>query len=213
MATLKVVNTENKETGTVQVDDSVVSAKFRPGLLHQYVRMQLRARRQGTHSTLTRAEVSGSGAKPFRQKGTGQARQGTLIGPHQPGGGIAFGPKPRCYEVSMNKKAKLEALRGALSQKTYEKKLSVTEDFDIKSGKTKEAAKAVKAWGAKSVLLIGTFSDATIKSFQNLDNAKLLKPEGVNVYDVLNHDLVLLAKNSLDALKTRLATSSRKAVA
>src|SRR4051812_45433775 len=115
MVELKVLNEKNEAVGKEKAEDLIFKAKFKPSLLHDYVVMQRRAHRSGTHSTKTRAEVSGTGKKPFRQKGTGQARQGTLIGPHQPGGGIAFGPKPRDYTTRLNKKTKLEALRIALS--------------------------------------------------------------------------------------------------
>ncbi len=197
MSELKIINFKNEVVGKEKADESIFSAKFKPYLLHDYVVMQRRALRAGTHSTMTRAEVSGTGKKPFRQKGTGQARQGTLIGPHQPGGGIAFGPKPRDYTTVLNKKTKLEAVRVALSQKNYEGKLALVENFDIPSGKSKDAAKTVSGLKAKSVLIIGDVSEKTSRSVRNIPTIKALSPKGLNVFDVLNHDQVVITKGAL----------------
>lgn len=205
MAELKVVNSENKVVGAEQVDESLIKAKFRPHLLHDYVVMQMRGWRQGSHSTKTRAEVSGTGKKPFRQKGTGQARQGTLIGPHQPGGGIQFGPKPRDYSTKLNKKTKAEALRLSISQKNFEGKLVVIDEFEIKSGKTKDACKVLKKLGGESALICGSLSPETIRSLKNLPKTKNLTPGGLNVYDVLKHDRLIVTKEGLGALQKRLA--------
>jgi len=204
MAELKVVNIKNESVGKEQVDDSLLKSKFRPHLLHDYVVMQRRARRQGTHSTLTRAEVSGTGKKPFKQKGTGNARQGTLIGPHQPGGGIAFGPKPRSYKTTLNKKTRMEALRLALSQKNYEGNLILVDDFKITSGKTKDATKALANLNAPSALVVGKFSAETSRSMRNLTKVKAIAPETFNVYDVLNHKALILTKEALKALQEKL---------
>lgn len=205
MSELKLLNTKVEVVGKEKVDDSIFKAAYKPYLLHDYVVMQRRALRQGTHSTLTRAEVTGTGKKPFRQKGTGQARQGTLIGPHQPGGGIAFGPKPRCYATGLNKKTKAAALRVALSQKNYEGKISAIEDFVVPSGKTKDAAKLLSALKAKSVLIVGDVNDKTLRSIRNIPSAKVLSPKGLNVFDVLSHEQVLVTKSALGELTKRLA--------
>ncbi len=205
MAEITIKNLANGSVGKEVIDDSIVKATFNPTLLNDYVVMQRRALRQGTHSTKTRAEVSGTGKKPFRQKGTGNARQGTLIGPHQPGGGIAFGPKPRNYESSMNAKAKREALRGALSQKNYEGKLFAVEDFVVASGKTKDAWKTVASLGGRSYLVIGEFDAMTLRSAKNIQSLKLLSVKGLNVFDILKHDQVLLTKAAIKAVTERLA--------
>lgn len=204
MSDLKVFNLKNESVGSEKVDDSLVKASFRPHLLHDYVTMQRRAMRQGTASTKTRAEVSGSGKKPFRQKGTGNARQGTLIGPHQPGGGIAFGPKPRNYETRLNKKAKAEALRLSISQKHFEGKLIVIEDFKIASGKTKDAVKVLSNFKCQSAVIVGDFSPETLRSIKNLQKVKALVPKGVNVYDVLRHEHLFITKAGLKGLGERL---------
>jgi len=205
MAQIKVLNLKNQVVGEESVNDGLVSAKNRPYLMHDYVVMQRRAMRQGTHSTKTRAEVSGSGKKPFRQKGTGQARQGTLIGPHQPGGGIQFGPKPRDYSTKLNKKTRLEALKMAVSQKKHEGQLTLVDDFVITSGKTKDAAGAIKALKAgSSALLIGDFSAETKRAIRNLKGCDSLPPAGVNVYDVLRHKTLIVTKAGIRALEKRL---------
>jgi len=203
---LKVLNSSNEEVAKIDCNESIFKAPFKQYLLHDYVVMQRRARRQGTASTKTRAEVSGTGKKPFKQKGTGQARQGTLIGPHQPGGGIAFGPKPRDYTTQMNKKTKLEALRVAFSQKNYEGKLAILDSFEIKSGKTNEAFKALSQFSAKkSVLIIGIMSDMTKRAFRNLTTFKAVNPKAINVLDILKYDQVLLTKEALEIVNERLA--------
>lgn len=208
---LKVVNSKNESVGKQSAEDAIFKAPYKPYLLHDYVTMQRRALRQGTHSTLTRAEVSGTGKKPFKQKGTGHARQGTLIGPHQPGGGIAFGPKPRNYASKLNRSTRLEALRGALSQKNFEEKLAIIDGFDVKSAKTKEAAKIFDKFSKKSVLVIGNFSAETLRSVRNIPTCKALAPAGLNVFDILNHDQVLITKESLAAVVDRLKKAPTKA--
>ena len=203
MVALKILNLKNEVVGEEKVDAAIFKAPFKPFLLHDYVVMQRRALRQGTHSTKTRAEVSGTGKKPFRQKGTGNARQGTLIGPHQPGGGIQFGPKPRDYSSRLNKKAKMEAVRVALSQKNFEGKLAVVDKFDIASGKSKDAAKALAPWSKKSVLVVGEFSETTMRSVRNITFCKAILPAGLNVFDILHHDQVLIVKSSLGAINDK----------
>lgn len=201
---LKIVNAKNESVGKETVEEMIFKAPFRPYLLHAYVTMQRRALRQGTHSTLTRAEVTGTGKKPFKQKGTGHARQGTLIGPHQPGGGIAFGPKPRDYTKKMNRSARLEALRGAFSQKNFENKLAIIDSFEIKTGKTQDALKIFKKFSEKSVLVIGNFSPETLRSVRNMPCNKALSADGLNVFDILNHDQVLITKDALAKVTEKL---------
>jgi large subunit ribosomal protein L4 len=210
MSELKILNFKNEVIGKENADDTIFKTTFKPYLLHDYVTMQRRSLRQGTHSTKTRAEVSGTGKKPFRQKGTGQARQGTLIGPHQPGGGIAFGPKPRSYETDLNKKTKAEALRVALSQKHYEGKLALVENFDVPSGKTKDAVKLINGIKAKSVLIVADVSESSLRAVRNIPTAKALSPKGLNVFDLLKFEQVLLTKDALKQISTRLQKAAKK---
>lgn len=203
MAELELKDLKNKVLGKEKVDDSVFGLPLNKSLLNDFVIMQRRALRQGTHSTKTRAEVSGTGKKPFKQKGTGSARQGTLIGPHQPGGGIAFGPKPRTYSSDMNSKSKSKAVCVALSQKRYEGKLFVVENFEVASGKTKDAVKMLEAFKGKSYLVIGSTNKETVRSVRNLKNCKALSPLGLNVFDILKHDQVILTRTGLTQIVER----------
>ena len=129
---------------------------------------------------------------------------GVGIGPHQPGGGIAFGPKPRDYQTSLNKKTRMEALRVALSQKNFEGKIAIIDKFEIPSGKTKDAAKFVSLFKVKSVLVVGDVSAATLRSVRNIQNAKALSPKGLNVFDLLKFEQVLLTKEALSQVTERL---------
>ena len=203
MTELELRDFNNKVVGKEKVDADVFGLPLNKSLLNDFVIMQRRALRQGTHSTKTRAEVSGTGKKPFRQKGTGSARQGTLIGPHQPGGGIAFGPKPREYSSEMNAKAKGKAVCVALSQKRYEGKLFVVDNFEVSSGKTKDAVKKLEVFGGKSFLVIGDANKETSRSVRNLKNCKTLSPVGLNVFDILKHDQVILTRDGLSKIVER----------
>ncbi len=210
MSQFKIYNLKNEAVGTEDVSDTLVKAKFKPSLMHDYVTMQRRKMRQGTASTKTRAEVSGSGKKPFKQKGSGNARQGTLIGPHQPGGGIAFGPRPRSYETGLNKKAKSQGICQALSQKNFEGRLFILDDFQIKSGKTKEAVTALKKFKADSAVIVGNLSTETMRSLKNVPSIKGLSPAGVNVYDILRHDFLFVTKASIKELNDRVERTMTK---
>ena len=211
MATLEVKNSEGKAAGKVDVADEIIKTSYRPFLMHDYVVMQSRAKRAGTHSTKTRSEVALVGQKPFKQKGTGRARQGSLKGPHQYGGGVAFGPKPRSYESSLNAKAKKEAIRGALSQKNFESKLFAIESFEIDSGKTKDALKAFDKLGTLKCLLVGDFSEATKRATQNLRWVRMVSPAGLNVYDILLASEVYVTKDAWTAISERLKKKARAA--
>lgn len=204
MSELEIRNFKNELVSKQVVDPTVFMAKYKPSLLNDFVVMQRRALRQGTHSTKTRAEVSGTGKKPFKQKGTGSARQGTLIGPHQPGGGIAFGPKPRVYKSEMNAKARSEAIRGALTQRRRDGKILVVESFEVPTGKTKDALKMLSAFKAKSYCIVGDFDAVTMRSVRNVKTCKALSPSGLNVFDLLKHDQIILTRSGLEKTVTRL---------
>src|SRR5512134_1382493 len=147
MATLDVVTVENQKAGTVELSPAVFEAKVLPHLFHAEVRRQLAARRGGTHSTKNRAAVSGGGAKPWRQKGTGRARQGTTRAPQWAGGGVVFGPVPRSYEHALPKRVRRAALRAALSQKLHEGALTVLDSLALDAYSTKRVAAILKALG------------------------------------------------------------------
>jgi len=210
MAEIKIIDLKSgKENKGVKVDDSFFKLPLRRDLLNEYVTMQGRQWRQGTHSTKTRAEVSGTGKKPFRQKGTGNARQGTLRGPHQEGGGIAFGPKPRNYSTKLNKKTKKLAIKTAVSQKLYEKKLFAIENFEVSSGKTKDAAECLKKLDAKSCLIVGSFSEETLRSTKNIPNCKLISPGFINIRDLFLYEKCFLTLPALDSLNQYFAGTTK----
>jgi large subunit ribosomal protein L4 len=202
-----------KSQKKLSVSKEVFGASLRRDLLHSYVVMQGRKARQGTHSTKTRAEVSGTGKKPFRQKGTGNARQGTLIGPHQVGGGIAFGPKPRTYSSSMNKKTKQMAICSALSQKRFEERLAIYKEFEVATGKTRDAKKILSKFENDKVLMVGDFSEMTLRSLRNLKNVKVLSAFAINVRDVLLYDWVLISELALGTVVSQVVPQSKEKVA
>lgn len=210
---LPVYNANAKKTTDIEVPESVFKASFRSDLLHAAVVMQMRAQRQGTHSAKTRTEVNATGKKPFRQKGTGNARQGSLVGPHQEGGGVAFPPKPRSYETKLNKKQKREAIRAALTQKQYEENLVVLESLEIDSGKTRDAEKLLRLWSDRDVLMIGNFSETSLRALRNLSWCKVLPPEGVNVRDILKHKKVLLTKETVSWISEHFGVSGAERAA
>lgn len=211
MAELKVFDPKTgKSSSNVKGNDQIFKAPLRLDLLNEYVIMQRRAARSGTACTLTRAQVSGTGKKPFRQKGTGNARQGTLRGPHQYHGGVAWGPKPREYYADLNKKVKKEAIRVALSQKNFESKIAIVDSFDVGSGKTKDAVSQLNKFEAKSVLLVGDFSDLTLRAIKNAPHAKALKVTALNVKDVLAHDWLILTKAAFEWCEKNLSVKAKK---
>ena len=195
--------------GTVELDDSIFAVKVSVPLMHQVVTAQLAAARSGTHSTKTRAEVRGGGAKPWRQKGTGRARHGSTREPQWKGGGVAFGPKPRDHSVSVPKKMKAAALRSALSDRAREGSVLVVDGLSFDKPKTKDAVASLKAWGADGkVLLVLTLDDINVAyAFRNLPKVHVIAEHQLNVYDVLNADKVVFMKGALDVFQTRVGKS------
>lgn len=209
MATFDVVNAQGQKVRAIELDDSVFSADIKEHVLWEVVKQQLAARRQGTHSTLHRGEVRGGGKKPFRQKGTGQARQGSTRAPNHVGGAKVFAPKPRDYEYTLPKKVKQAALRSALSLRAKEKKLVILEDVNFEVPKTKQAVALLKAIGGDKTLLVASGdSTALAKSMRNLDSAKYLAVEGLNTYDILKHPSLILTEKTAKAIESRLSLRS-----
>jgi large subunit ribosomal protein L4 len=209
MATFDVVNAQGQKVRAIELDDSVFSADIKEHVLWEVVKQQLAARRQGTHSTLHRGEVRGGGKKPFRQKGTGQARQGSTRAPNHAGGAKVFSPKPRDYEYSLPKKVKQAALRSALSLRAKEKKLIILEDVSFEAPKTKQAVALLKAVGVNKALLVASGeSTALAKSMRNLESAKYLAVEGLNTYDILKHPSLILTEKTAKAIESRLSLRS-----
>ncbi len=204
MAKIEVKNLDGKTVGDVELDDAVFGVEVNEHLLWESVKQQRANRRAGTHFTKRRSEVRGGGKKPYKQKGTGNARQGSIRAPHYVGGGSVFGPKPRDYSYSMPKKAMAGALRSALSLRTKESKLVVVEDFALDAIKTARVAKVLAALGAQSALIVDGENEKLAKSARNLGAAKYLAQDGLNVYDVLNHETLILTRPVVEAITKRL---------
>lgn len=209
MATIDVKSLDGKKVGSVDLDDSVFGVEVNEHLLWEVVKAQRAKRRAGTHSTKRRDEVRGGGKKPYKQKGTGNARQGSTRAPHYVGGGKVFTPKPRDYEYHVPKKVMAGALRSALSLRAKEQKLVVVDSFTLDAPKTKLVNKAIKAFGGASALLVDGQNETLKKSTRNLQHAKYLAPEGLNVYDVLDHETLIMSRSTLDAVTARLKGTPR----
>lgn len=203
MATLTVYNWDKKKVGDVEVPDAVFGQPVRKDILHTVVRWQLACRRQGTAMTKTKGLVSGGGKKPFKQKGTGSARQGSSRSPLMPGGGTMFGPEPRSYAYSLPKKVRQAGLRSALSLLAKEGRLHIVDELSS-TGKTKELAKNLENFGLKkAVLLDGTANEKMARAARNLPKFRYYGTEGLNVYDLLKFDNAILAKGSIAKIVER----------
>ena len=190
MPNVKVFDMAGKEVGEITLSDVIFGAEIKGAVLHAAVRTYLMNQRQGTQSTLTRSEVSGGGRKPWRQKGTGRARQGSTRSPQWTHGGIALGPKPRSYRTSLNKKTKRLALISALTDKFNNGKLIVVDDIKLETYKTKEMVKMFAALGAerKPLVVLPEVDSFVVKSCANIPGAKTCLYNTINVYDILNAD-------------------------
>lgn len=208
MALVKVYNLKKQEVGEIDLPDSVFKAEVSSAIIHQAVVTQLAGRRRGTASTKTKAEVRGGGKKPFRQKGTGNARQGSSRSPLMPGGGESFGPKPRDYFKTFPKKMAQAAMRSALSDKFGSERLIVIDEFKLKA-KTKEVASVIATFGFGKALIVDGDNKSLELASRNLEKAKFLRTEGVNVYDVVNHEWLVISKKAAQALSERLTGEKR----
>jgi large subunit ribosomal protein L4 len=216
MAKLQMKKAGGKGGGSVELDPAVFEAKVLPHLFHAEVRRQLATRRAGTHSTKNRAGVSGGGIKPWRQKGTGRARQGTIRAPQWAGGGIVFGPVPRSHEHTLPKKVRRAALRGALSLRLREERLTVVEGLALEAPRTKLLLGALQALGleGESLLLVIEAADPNLElAARNLPRVDVLRAAGLNVYDVLRHERLLLTSGALEAIHRRLGDAPGEASA
>jgi len=201
MPDFDVLNTGGSAAGSVSGPDHLFGVDPNVAVMHQVVTAQLAARRQGTHSTKTRAEIRGGAAKPWRQKGTGRARAGSLNAPHWRGGGVAMGPKPRKYNQRTPKKMIRLALASALSDRANDGKVRVLDDFGIASPKTKDAIKVlsqIDVWG-KILVVVGPEDAAADKSFANLVGVQTITQDQLNTYDVLVNDFIVFTKDSFAA--------------
>lgn len=199
MPNIKVVNMAGKEVGEIELSETVFGAEVNEAVLHTAVRALLLNKRQGTQSTLTRTEVSGGGKKPWKQKGTGHARQGSTRSPQWTHGGVALGPKPRSYRVSLNKRVKRVALFSALSSKVAGGEMVVVDAIEAKEYKTRTMVDMLKAVGAakKSLVVLSAVDDKVIKSFANIEGVRTVQWNTINVYDILNCDTLIVAKDAV----------------
>ena len=203
MATVDVLGWDKTKTGSVELDASVFEIKVHKEILHTVVRWQLACRRRGTHKAKTRGEVSGGGKKPFKQKGTGNARQGSNRSPLMPGGGITFGPNPRDYSYQLPKKVRRLGLRTALSQLQSTGRLFVVDSMES-AGKTKEIAGRLKAFGIeKAVLIDASANESFTRAARNLPKYRYYGVEGLNVYDLLKFDAAILTRDSIAKIVAR----------
>lgn len=202
MPTIDVKDFNNKKVGSVDLPESIFGYPYKEHLIHEAVRNYLAGLRQGTHKTKTRSEVSGSGKKPFRQKGTGRARQGGSRPPIHRHGGTVFGPQPRDYSYKMNAKEKKNALKSALSQRVKEGKLVLVSDLAVTEAKTKSLAEKVLNLGVEGkALLVDTIENTNlVLASRNNPKLRLVDALGVNVYDVVNSRYIVLSQAALERL-------------
>jgi large subunit ribosomal protein L4 len=196
MSKLAVKSQKGTDSGSVELDDTVFGIEPNVAVMHQVVTAQLAARRAGSHNTKTRAEVRGGGAKPWKQKGTGRARQGSIRSPQWTGGGVAFGPKPRDYSQRTPKKMIRLALRSALSDRAAEGKVIVIDEWQFDAPRTRDAVAALDALGidGRALIVLGPDDVNAAKSFRNLPEAQILEVTELNAYDVLANDYVVFTK-------------------
>ena len=199
MPSIKVVNMAGKEVGEIALSDKVFGREVNEAVLHTAVRAFLMNQRQGTQSTLTRSEVSGGGKKPWKQKGTGHARQGSTRSPQWTHGGIALGPKPRSYRVSLTKGQKRAALFGALSAKVASGEMVVVDNITLAEYKTKAMVSMLNDLGAakKALVVLPEVNEFVIKSLANIEGAKSTQWNTINVYDILNCDTLIVAQSAV----------------
>ena len=202
MATISVVNTDGKEVEKLELSDKIFGVEINEGIVHKAVVAQLANKRQGTQSALTRSEVRGGGRKPWRQKGTGHARQGSIRAPQWTGGGVVFAPKPREYSQKINKKEARLALFSALTAKVNDDKLIVLDSLSMDEPKTKEFAKILENIKASKALVI-TDEDSknVILSAKNIPDVKTEARNEINVYDILKYDSLVMTKDAVKALE------------
>jgi len=208
MPKVAVYNISGTQTGDMELNDNVFGVEVNEAVLHQAVVMQMASQRLGTAATKTRGFVRGGGRKPWKQKGTGRARAGSIRSPLWIGGGVVFGPQPRSYAFSMPRKQRRLALKSALSAKVQEGSLVVVEDITFAEAKTKQVVKMLGDFDAackKSLIVTAEVVDNVEKSSRNIPGVKTVASNGINVYDVLHHDKVFITKDAVTRIEEVLA--------
>lgn len=202
---IDVFNINAKKVGDMELDENVFGQEYNEALVHQVVVAQLANKRQGTKSTLTRTEVRGGGAKPWRQKGTGRARQGSIRSPQWTGGGVVFAPKPRDFSKKVNKKMKIAATISALSAKVADKEIIVVDKFSFAEAKTKFAAQMLKAFNIASKVLVVTAGDneTVLRACSNIPNVTVIDASLVNVYDIAANAKCIMTKEAVKLIEAQ----------
>ena len=202
MANVCVYNMEGQEVGTMELNDAVLGVEFKEHLVHMAVLSQLANNRQGTQKAKTRSEVSGGGKKPWRQKGTGHARQGSTRAPQWKGGGVVFAPVPRDYSFKMNKKEKRAALKSALTSKVQENKVVVLDELKLDAIKTKSMVNVLKNVNAdKALVVLNENDENVVMSARNIADVKTALINTINVYDVLKYNTLVMTKAAVEAIE------------
>ena len=202
MASVSVYNMEGKEVGTIELNDAVFGVEVNEHLVHMAVVNQLANKRQGTQKAKTRSEVSGGGRKPWRQKGTGHARQGSTRAPQWTGGGVVFAPTPRDYSFKMNRKEKRAALKSALTSRVQENKLIVVDELKFDEIKTKKFAEVLKNLNLdKALVVLNENDEKVVMSAKNIPTVKTTQINTINVYDVLKYNTVVLTKAAAESIE------------
>lgn len=202
MANVSVYNIEGKEVGTIDLSDAVFGVEVNEHLVHMAVVSQLANKRQGTQKAKTRSEVSGGGRKPWRQKGTGHARQGSIRAPQWTGGGVVFAPVPRDYSVKMNRKERLAALKSALTAKVQDNKLIVVDDLKFEAIKTKDMQNVLNNLKAEKALVVTPAVDQNVVlSARNIPEVQTATVNTINVYDVMKHKTLVLTKDAVASIE------------
>ena len=202
MAEMQVLDMSGAQVGTIDLCDAIFAVEVNEAILHAAVRMYLLNQRQGTQSALTRTEVSGGGKKPWRQKGTGRARQGSTRAPQWTHGGVVFAPKPRSYRTAMNKKARQLAIKSALSSKVAGGEFVCVDAITASEYKTKTMVNMLKAIGAegKALVVLSEKNDMVVRSLANIPGVKTAYANTINVYDILNCDKLVMAKGAVEQI-------------
>ena len=202
MANVKVFNMSGSEVGSIELNDSIFAVEVNTHVMHQAVVQYLANKRQGTQSALTRAEVRGGGRKPWRQKGTGRARQGSTRSPQWTGGGTVFAPKPRDYSFKLNKKVKRLALKSALTTKVNDGKFVVVDEINLPEMKTKEMVKVLNNLNVnKSLVVLEDANEKAVVAARNIPTVKTASVSTINVYDILKYDSVVVTKAAVEKIE------------
>jgi large subunit ribosomal protein L4 len=205
MAVVKVVNQTNAEVGTIDLADEVFGVEVKPEVLNLVVRAHRAAKRAGTHAVKNRSDVRGGGRKPWRQKGTGRARAGTIRSPLWRGGGVVFGPTPRDYGFKVNKKVRALAMKMALSSRATDEKLTVVDKLELPEIKTKLVSQIVGSLGLRKALIVVSEADNTLAlSARNIEGLKILEADKLNVYDILRYPQLVMLQGAVERVQERL---------